>query len=130
MSSHLEPLMEVIKVTDISDKKALIKMKNFLTLNAVDVSSDSIQTSSIGAVSEEILEKLEKVTQAIEAERLLCKPVPPVSILDDGEEVVVVDTTEEEMKTPKKSKKQKRDHSVSSTKEKKKKRVKTEENTC
>lgn len=100
-------------------------MKNFLTLNVLDVSSDAIQTSSLGAVSEEILEKIQKVTQAIEAEKVLCKPVPPVTTDDDA--TVSMKEKEGVVETPKKSKKHKRDPlTASSTKEKKKKRVRTE----
>lgn len=101
-------------------------MKDFLKENAVNVSSDVIQTSSIGTVSEEILEKLEKVAQSMESEKLLCRPVPPVSMMNAE---VAIDTTET-LKTPKKSKKQKRDSlSEPSTKEKKKKKARTEEGT-
>lgn len=127
MSSHLEPLIEVNKVTDISNKKALIKMKNFLTLNSVDVSSDAIQETSIGAVSDELLEKIEKVTQAIETEKVLCKPVPPVVLAASTEDSVAVvavsDSVEKAPKTPKRKKRE--STSTPATKEKKK-RAKTE----
>lgn len=116
--------MEVIKVVDISKKSSLIKMKNFLTLNTIEVSGDAIQASSTGAVSEELLEKIEKVTQAIELEKVLCRPVPPVVVGEGSthtEEVTVV------AETPKKSKKHKRDASTASaTKEKKKKKLRVE----
>jgi hypothetical protein len=126
MSSFLEPLMEVNKVADISNKKALIKMKNFLTLNAINESSDTIQTSLIGAVSEELLEKIEKVTQAIETERSLCRPVPPVTLITATAEEEGETAAEVVAETPKKSKKKRDPSTASSTKEKKLKRAKTQ----
>ena len=121
-SNNLEPLVEVRKITDISKKKALVKLKNFLILNAIDESSECIQTRSIGAVSEEVLEKIEHVTKAIETEKVLCKPVPPVT--DTDEVQMSVDNIRDISKE--KKKKKKRDSNASSTKEKKRKKARTE----
>ena len=122
-SNNLEPLVEVRKITDISKKKALVKLKNFLILNAIDESSECIQTRSIGAVSEEVLEKIEHVTKAIETEKVLCKPVPPVT---DTDEVQLSVENIRDISKEKKKKKKKRDSNASSTKEKKRKKVRTE----
>lgn len=118
-------------MTDISNKKVIAKLKSFLELHQMNDSEEESRGASQSNVSEELLEKIEKVYNALEIEKVLRKPVPPV-VVDDKPETnsVNIDTSiaASSSKTPKKSKKHKRDEvsTPASSKERKKKKHRIE----
>jgi hypothetical protein len=77
-----EPFVIVNSFSEISGKKTIGKIRNFIALNTVDPLK-ATQSLKIGKVSDEIMDKLQTVINSLEKEKNLVKNLPMESDKDD-----------------------------------------------